>query len=263
MNHSTFWFRKGGIMHFNAKRYLYGLSKRRIWLLLILLPPLIYLLISAVHSDRFSVKQKISITKDSPVALASNAMSVKPMGEIVSRPDVFFQNTFAVRQLYTNLYAGSAVYRADRQFRMLLDTIRTSISLTMPAEGIAQITYYGKDEKIGRSLVGYYSLRLIRKTEEGLALSKIRGPKSQVPVLMGGMEIDEHRAFWRPERSLSFVMICIFSLITVLAFLGFLEWTDPSFKSERQVARYVGLPIIGSLPNLNRIYAALNVKRSS
>ena len=252
-------------MHFIVKKYLYGLSKRRLWMLLILFPPLVYLVLFAAQADRFSVEQKISITKDSPVALASNTMNVKRvkrMGEIVSQPDVFFRNTFAVRQLYTNLYTGSVVYRANRQFRMLLETISTSISLTMPAEGIAQITYYGKDEKIGRLLVGYYSLRLIRKTEEGLALSKIRGPKSQVPVLMGGMEIDEHRAFWRPERSLSFVMICIFSLIAVLAFLGFLEWTDPPFKSERQVARYVKLPIIGSLPNLNKISAALRAKSS-
>jgi len=44
--------------------------------------------------------------------------------------------------------------------------------------------------------------------------------------------------------------------------LGMLEWADPSFKSERQVARYLGLPIIGSLPDLNKICAALDAERS-
>jgi len=76
-------------MYFNIKRYLHGLSRRRLWLLLIFLPPLAYLVLSAIHADRFSVKQNISISKDSPVALGSTPMGDKQMGKIVSRPDDF------------------------------------------------------------------------------------------------------------------------------------------------------------------------------
>jgi capsular polysaccharide biosynthesis protein len=38
------------------------------------------------------------------------------------------------------------------------------------------------------------------------------------------------------------------------------EWSDPSFKSERQVAQYLELPILGSLPDLNKVSAALDSK---
>jgi hypothetical protein len=185
------------------------------------------------------------------------------MENIASRPDDFFQNNFAVRKLYTNLYAGTAVYRADRQFRILLDTIKDGMSLTMPSENIVRITYHGKDQKIGQALVGYYSQRLLLKAKEGLSRSEHRDSKSVLPKLIDGIEVEEHRALWRIERLLPFVIICIVSLLGVLVLLGVLEWSDQSLKTERQVARYLELPIIGSLPDLNKISAALVAKRSN
>ena len=249
-------------MNFQMKRYIYGVSKRRLLLLLILVPPFVFLALSAIRSDRFSIKQDIAISKDSPVALGSGPLGLERMEKIISHPDDFFQNNFAVRKLYTNLYAGTAVYRADRQFRILLDTIKDGMSLTMPSENIVRITYHGKDQKIGQALVGYYSQRLVLKAKEGLARSEHVESKSLVPKLMGGMEVEEHHALWRIERLLPFVMICIVTLMGVLVLLGVLEWSDQSLKTERQVARYLELPIIGSLPDLNKISAALVAKRS-
>ena len=250
-------------MNFQMKRYIYGVSKRRLLLLLILVPPFVFLALSAIRSDRFSIKQDISISKDSPVALASGPIGLERMEQITSHPDDFFQNNFAVRKLYTNLYAGTAVYRADRQFRILLDAIKDGMSLTMPSANIVRITYHGKDQKIGQALVGYYSQRLVLKAKEGLARSEHMESKSLVPKLMGGMEVEEHHALWRIERLLPFVMICIVSLMGVLVLLGVLEWSDQSLKTERQVARHLELPIIGSLPDLNKISAALVAKRSN
>jgi len=45
-----------------------------------------------------------------------------------------------------------------------------------------------------------------------------------------------------------------------LRVLAVLEWFDPSFKSERQIAQYLELPILGSIPDLNKISAALHSK---
>lgn len=250
-------------MSFLMKRYLHGVSKRRLLLLLILVPPFVFLALSAIRSDRFSIKQDISISKDSPVALASGPLGLERMEQIASHPDDFFQNNFAVRKLYTNLYAGTAVYRADRQFRFLLDTIKDGMSLSIPSENIVRITYHGKDQKIGQTLVGYYSQRLVLKAKEGLARRERQDFNGTVPKLMGGVELEMHTALWRTERLLPFVIICIISLIVVLILLGLLEWSDQSLKTERQVARYLELPIIGSLPDLNKISATLVSKRSS
>ncbi len=250
-------------MNFQMKRYLYGVSKRRLLLLFILVPPFVFLALSAIRSDRFSIKQDLSISKDSPVALASGPLGLERMEKIASHPDDFFQNNFAVRKLYTNLYAGTAVYRADRQFRILLDTIKDGMSLTMPSENIVMITYHGKDQKIGQALVGYYSQRLILKAKEGLSRNEDRDSKNIAPKLMGGMEVEGHHALWRIERLLPFVIIFSVSLIGVLVLLGVLEWSDQSLKTERQVARYLELPIIGSLPDLNKISTALVAKHSN
>jgi len=244
-------------MDFHIKRFLYGLAKRRIWLLFIVIMPLLYVIVAAIHFDRFTITQDISIMKDTPFSLSSAITGGTTIDALLMNPDMFFLNNYAVRQLYTNLYAGTAVYRADRQFRTLLDTVRTTMTLTMPAEDRAQIKYYGPEESMGRMLVTYYAQRMISKSNEGIARSRMLLTKDQVPTLAGDFVVERHRTIWRVERTLPFMLISIFSAIIVLAFLGILEWTDASFKSERQVAQYTELPIVGSLPNLNKLSAVL------
>lgn len=245
-------------MQFHIKRYAHGLSTRRNWLFLIVLPPLLYLLLGAMQYDRFSINQSISISKDTPFTLSTTGTGITKIEEIISNPDIFFQNNYAVRQLYTTLYAGTAVYRADRQFRTLLDTVGSTMSLTTPTENLLQISYYGPNERMGRILVGYFSQRLLSKAREGIARSRLQLESSEMPALTGGINMEKYRAFWRAERTVPVVLITFFSIIAVLVLLGVLEWSDPSFKSERQVAQYVDLPIIGSLPNLNKIYTVLS-----
>jgi hypothetical protein len=155
------------------------------------------------------------------------------------------------------------VYRADRQFRNLLETIKDNMSLTMPSEDLLMVSYHGKDRKVGKALVGYYSQRLIQKIEEGFERSNHRDINSKTPFLMGSMEIKAHRAFWRSERFLPFVLTGILSFLGVLMVLAVLEWSDPSFKSERQVAQYLNLPILGSLPDLKKTFTALTEKLDS
>ena len=250
-------------MHFNIKRYFYGISKRRFWLLLILFPPMFYIFVSAGYTDRFSIKQNISISKGLPLALASGPAGLKQIKEIAAHPDNFFLNNYAVRKLYTELYVGMAVYRADGQFRNLLEMIKNNMSIEMPSEDIAIIAFNGKDKAIGQTLVSYYANRLIQKGKEGLVRSKYKESSFKLPALMGNMEINEHRSLWRPERLVPLILITFISLIGILMVLAVLEWSDPSFKSERQVAQYLGLPILGSLPDLNKISAALNKKREN
>ena len=247
-------------MCFNFKRYFYGILKRRFWLLLILFPPIVYFFISAGHTDRFSIKQNISISKDLPVALASGPAGLKQIKEIVTYPDDFFLNNYAVRKLYTELYVGTAAYRADGQFRNLLETIKNTMSIEMPSENIAIIAFNGRDKAIGQTLVSYYANRLIQKSIEGLVRSKHEESSLKLPALRGNMEISEHRSLWRPERLVPLVLITFISLIGGLMVLAVLEWFDPSFKSERQIAQYLELPILGSLPDLNKISAALHSK---
>ena len=248
-------------MVFIIKRFIYGLSRRKFWLLLILFPPIFYLIVSAGSADRLSIQQKISISKD--MVLASDSDTLKGIKDIVARPDDFFLNNFAVRKLYTKLYPGTAVYRADLQFRNLLNTIKDSMSIEMPAENMAMITFFGKDKEIGQTLVNYYSQRFIQKAKEGLARSTHKEFNVNLPVLVGNLEINAHRSLWRSERLVPLMLIGFISLSVILVILVVFEWSDPSLKSERQAAQYLDLPILGSLPDLNKISVALDSKRES
>ncbi len=49
------------------------------------------------------------------------------------------------------------------------------------------------------------------------------------------------------------VQLVILSCIGVFILLGVMEWTDSSFKSERQIGRYLNYPILGSVPDLTRV----------
>ena len=239
-------------------RFIHGVSRHRLWLLLILIPPIIYLIKSAGFPDRLSIQQKIFISKD--VVLASGSDKLEGIKDIVSHPDEFFLNNFAVRKLYAKLYPGTAVYRADLLFRELLNTIKDDMSIRMPSENTAVITFYGKDKETGQTLVNYYSQRLIEKAKEGIARSSHKELNVKLPVLSGTVEINAHRSLWRSERLVPFMLISFISLAGILVLLVVFEWSDPSFKSERQVAQYLELPILGSLPNLNQISKALDSK---
>jgi len=244
---------------FNFKRLIYAISRRRLWLLIIFLPPIFYIVVSAGSADRLSIQQKISISKD--LVLATGPDRLVGVKAIVSRPDGFFLNNFAVRKLYTELNPGTAVYRAGLQFRNLLNTIKDDMSIKMPTENMAIITFYGKDKEIGQTLVNYYSRRFIQKVKEGLARSPHKESNVKLPVLVGNLEINAYRSLWRSERLVPLMLIGFISLSLILIILVICEWLDSSFKSERQVAQYLELPILGSLPDLKKVTVALKSKR--
>ena len=43
---------------------------------------------------------------------------------------------------------------------------------------------------------------------------------------------------------------------------GLREWSDPSFKSERQAVRYLDLPTLGALPDLRYVCANFGIEDS-
>jgi len=58
---------------------------------------------------------------------------------------------------------------------------------------------------------------------------------------------------WSSERLPRALLIGVLSLLAVLLLIGVLELSDPAFKSERQVARYLDLPVLGSMPDADRL----------
>jgi hypothetical protein len=262
------------MVRFFVKRYFHGIATRRVWLLLVFLAPLTYGVLSALTADRFSVTQEIEISKDAPVALASSPIDFTPMSLVVAHPKNFLQDSLALREIYAELYGGMTPDQTDRRYRILTQAVDKDLSLTMVSDGIARMAYYGDDQKVGETLVGSYARRLVERAQTGLARKKQRSFKrefsqqniqerssaassSELVGLKGSMQVDARHALWRSDRLAPFARIFVVSLIAVLFLLGLLEWADPALKSERQIARYLGLPILGSMPDFNKVSEAL------
>ena len=242
-------------MYFNIKRYFYGIIKRRILALLVFVIPSGFLVVSAILPDRYSVVQNVTVSETSPIALMNNPVGVISFKELNTDPAAFFLNSYALTKL-----SGTVLSGWTEKYRSIMDDmIKSSMTMVSLGENTVQIRYYGKSRELGEILVTFYADRLVKKAMEGLVRSNTSGPGMK-PELSGSVGIHELRSLWRSDRTIPLVLCFIVSLILVSILFGFLEWSDPSFKSERQIARYIGLPILGSIPDLNKVAALIHPK---
>lgn len=267
-------------MHFYVKRYRYAVERRLHWMLLAVIPVSVYLVVSAIHPDRFTVRQDTPISNEAPISVMESPIDFLKMSEIISHYEDFFLDEFALTGLSKNLETIMPYPKDEGQTSSLRMAVATVMSMKTSDEKTVQIVYYGPDPKFGEILVNSYSQRLLDRVADGLLRSskanaghsRAQGAmppsvdataisrsmagatenKAGSPML-GARTVEEHRAAWRPERLGPSLLIFSSSVAFMLLLLGILEWTDPSFKSERQVARYLGLPILGALPDLGKL----------
>ncbi|MCK4816782.1 hypothetical protein KA005_13510, partial [bacterium] len=258
------------MVRFFIRRYLFALLLRRIWLPFALIPPLVYLGVSASLPDRFSIYQDISISQDATFPVPTSPVGIMPISKIISNPADFFLDKHAIKGISEMLSAGTTTGQDSTLLRTFIDKIEAEMSLDMVTAKKIRIAYYGTDQSSGKKLVAYYSKRLLKKADEGARRSRLHGPKrrlaqrevaSSTADFLGRTETREERALWRADRSLPAMQILILSLIALLSLIGVIEFIDPSFKSERQVARYLELRGLGALPDLNKLSRAIGINR--
>ena len=242
-------------MFFHMKRYYYGLLKYRSWLWLALFPPLIFLVISSITPNQFFITQDIRASKDAPVALMTSPVGYISMQELLSRPETLFQNKLSIRALYSQLYSDIDYYRTDPQFRVLFEAVKNNMLLVKNNQDKVQVVYQGPEKEKGLMMVEFYSDRLIQSLSEGIRRSKAK--ETSVAQLAGVAKVKEQRIVFERSRLLQLFEIVIVSVISVMALCCFLEYRDSSFKSERQMARYLEVPILGSIPDLHKVYASM------
>ncbi len=258
-------------MGFFVKRYVSAVSARRAWFLLALIPPLVYLALAAGRYDRYTILQDVTISKSSPVSSVKDPISFFPMEILLTQPDDFFTDTFALRNLVEQLAARGLLRVNDDAQRHLRVIVARHMSLEMPDANTAQISYNGDDPDLGKALVGFFAARLVTRATQGLARMELdarRNPASSLSPAWQGtvsttdeIQIRPIRSLWRPERLRPTLFLLFVALAAVLFLIGVSEWTDPSFKSERQVARYLEVPLLGSLPDLDRLSALADEKK--
>lgn len=242
-------------MSYILKRYTHGIKRYYAWFLLSFLMPGLFLLSAFYAPDRHTVWQDVQIPEETRLATAEPPTAFQTMDEVVADPLPFFEANFSVTR-YFNLSTENVEHLEKENYQKVKEAIRTNLGLTY-TDGMARITYQGKDPELGRQLIGYYGKRLVTKAREEIDRSGLSIPQERQPRLAGGIESSALRALWRPDRLGPMLILFAASLVGVLVLIAALEWNDAALKSERQIARYVDLPILGSLPDLNRITESL------
>lgn len=244
-------------MRFQLRRYYFGLIKYRSWLLFFLIPPMVFLFGAALIPSHFIVSQQIKCSIETPVAIMSSPTGTMPAQAFLTNPEKFFLHPFALRALYTRLNPGITDYRTDPQMRTLVDSIQNDMTLRKINDHTLQIRYSGPDLELGNTMVSFFSQRWVQNAKEGLKRSAMPSAPDQEPGLSGVTATLAQRTVLPSKYIPAFLQTIILSLLGALVFAGILEFKDSSFKSERQMAQYLELPILGSLPDLERVYSAM------
>lgn len=265
-------------MLYYIKRYRNGIRKIRKWLPLALLPCLVYVVAAGLSADRFSIMQAVSVDQNSPVALSRTPVDVVPMSEIAAGREALFLDDFAVIDLSRRLQKETALKEVITTGRELRKIIEDAMTLQAPDSAHLEIGYYGADPEVGRLLVEYFTKKLVMRNQEGIARSMRYNRLGQAGVSLlvqragagvpapdgetaeikpasavGGTRMTAYRAFWRADRLSPALLILALSVFVMALITGVVEWSDPSLKSVRQASRYLNIPVLGSIPDLNKL----------
>ncbi len=247
-------------MLFNLRRYIYALTKYWHWLVIAFIPLAVYLLISGVKADRFTLSRTFNLNPAYPVAVTTSPVDTISLQSLATTPDHFFTDRLALVswKRFAETSPGLAKYNfKDKQ--TMLAAIK-SLTLTFDQKNNLTISYHGPDTKLGEQLVNYYTERLLSRLRAGYhrQSARLAGNKEFSPPQM--LQLDKtkfnksaYNSWWRQDRAGTAAVAIILPLFIALLIIGFKEFTDPSFKSGRQAARYLNLPILGFFPSLEPI----------
>ncbi len=250
-------------MSFYLKRFSADLVANKRWALIIPLSLLIYLVYGAIVDVRFSITQGLGpYNPGIPLAVAHNPMQTIEFRSIVSQPSLLFLEGFSLKQIQKKV----AILQNHAQFadeNQLSRFINESMSLGLAEGDRLDIAFKGDNPTTGKLLVDYYSHRLLTRIEDGLIRSKGDLTTSrQRPELKGEMVISTQRTLWDNNRLVPLVLVLIVSTLFTLILVAYIEFTNPAFKSEREMAQYLGIPVLGIVPNIDRIASTMPTKSS-
>jgi len=244
-------------MIFLLKRLIYRLTKDWTFFWLALLPPLVYAGIMAITPSLHTLSSTFAVPADAPLAQTGNPTGVDPLSPLLSSPTnwaSFVKDNFSSHRIMGYPRGYGQVISAQENNAIYMAAL-TNLRVKEENNNVTT-TYTGSDEELGNRLVFYYSTTLFQRIQEGY---KRQGSYLKSP-LTDGPRMDPvapaKRILWSRERTLPTLRWLIAGVMALLFVQIIRELTDTSYKSEKQIAEHTRLPILGCLPNLNRVPVA-------
>ena len=189
---------------------------------------------------------------DIHIAAANSPIKTLTLETLLADPDQLFLDPFALNQLQQQLEL-----QPDAGALPTGQGLRRAAHGAMRLAGLPdsrlRLSYAGSSARLGEIMVEFYGERLRQRVAEGAA----RRPASEAGPdrfqVDGRMNVAGVATPWSAERLPRASFIFVLSLLAVLLLIGLLELSDPSFKSERQIARYLDLPVLGSMPDATQL----------
>lgn len=241
-------------MRFYFKRIIKALRARQRWWWLVLVAPLLYLIYAAVYDVRVGRAQHLEYSGgDLPIAASNSPTGIFRLQQILDHPELVLLDEFALAQLDHKLASLVELVGLSGQYE-LPTLISETMTLSEQGDDELVVAYQGSKPLLGEILVRFYTDRLLRKASEGMLRNRAATTSDpQFLRLAGELRQSESRSWWRTDRLPMTALLLVISGVGVFLVVVVLELADPSFKSERQMARYLGIPVLGKIPDLHKL----------
>lgn len=238
-------------MRYWWKRYWSSLRRRRRYFWLCLVVPSAYLLAAGMFPNYFRITQTLHLGPETPLTLTPGGVQTVPLRQWVA------ERRWLEEGFYWNLEERIPRWiQESTSASPLWRVLREQVNLVVADPGRLEIRYAGPDRELGSWVVQTIAERVIARAREGhlLATATAGGESSGESVPLSLPEAPTVQPERRLQPRLSAALHLVpWTLAGVLVLLGLLEVFDPALKSEREAARYLGLPVLGSVPDLGKV----------
>ncbi|WP_045216494.1 hypothetical protein [Desulfonatronovibrio magnus] len=254
-------------MLFHFRIFLCALKEKKKYLGLIVIPSILYLLVSAYIPYEYHIVQDMNAEGSTLLALGPNPMEMNTVENVVHRPDILFTDNLALMDLRNHLLVSGDLHRPEwaswlpSSFAVFVQrAVQGSFSLTSGSNNHFALEYKGPDKDLGMAMVSFYSHRLItgssRAAERTLIMAAMEMGASGIEsgvIMAGPVNITASRVWYAPERNLPALWILGISAFLILSLMWGHQYLNPRLYTPRQASRYLQTRVLGTVPNLNKL----------
>ncbi|MBK5962776.1 hypothetical protein CCR95_01345 [Thiocystis minor] len=249
-------------MVFYLRRILRAWLTHKPWALLALLPLAMYLVYAALVDVEMQISQDLEpYSAVTPVSASNSPIETVRLGDLLADQDQFFLEPFSLTQLGRKVGLLAHLDAAAMDELALSRLIHANLRLSTLGDSRLNISYRGDDSILGSSLVKFYADRLVQRAADGAKRAKV---VQSLPAMrpIGEPIVVVSKTLWQSDRLAPAALVLLLSLIIIALTVALIELLDPSFKSERQIARYLKIPVLGSLPNAEPLARVLRDEKT-